>query len=450
MQTGRGPLKLRQLRLSSLSMRDALIVGLPIVLLVAGAFWLAYQFVRPAPPSSFVISTGAESGAYHAFAEKYRTDLRRHSIGVELQSSAGSVENIERLRNESATVDVGFSQAGVVRADETAGLVSLGAAFYEPVWVFYRSNKPLDRIRDLAGKRIAIGAVGSGTRRLALEILRANAMDQPPTQVLEHSAESAAVALLTGKIDAMFIVAATETGVVRAMLYAPDVRLLSFSRAPAYTRLFSYLTAVTLPQGSIDLVKDIPAQDTMLIATTAQVVVREDFHPALTDLLLVAMQRAHGGMGPLQRTGDFPNANTAELPLDSNAQRFYKSGPPFLQRYLPFWAANLADRILVLLVPLIAVLVPALRFAPALYTWRVRSRIARWYGELKLLEHEIRHRYDAANEVEYRRNLETLEDKAFQRAIPLGFTDQVYILREHIGLVQRMLDRRATVAERTR
>ncbi len=443
MRLPRAALAVRKLSLSSLSVRDLLIVGLPMIALVVGAFWLAYQFVQPAPPSSFIIATGSESGAYHAFAEKYREHLRKHGIEIEIRTSAGAVQNIEQLRDENSNVDVVFTQGGILRPDNTDGLLSLGAAFYEPVWIFYRSKKPLDRVRELAGKRIAIGSMGSGTRHLALEILQANAADGAPSQLLDMSAEKAAVELLTDKIDAMFVVGASETGVVRALLYSPDVRLLSFSRAAAYTRLFPHLSAVTLPQGSIDLVRDIPAQDTKLIATTAQVVVRENFHPALADLLLDAMRRAHGGMGPLQQTGDFPNPRTGDVPISDNAQRFYKSGPPFLQRYMPFWAATLVDRVIVLLVPLFAVLVPAMRFAPSIYTWRVRSKIARWYGELKLLEYEIRHRYDASKRAAYQRSLEDLEDKAFQRSIPLGFTGQVYILREHIALVQDILDRRA-------
>jgi TRAP transporter TAXI family solute receptor len=434
---------IRQLKLSSFSVRDAIIVGLPIVALVAAAFWIAYLFVKPAPPSRIVITTGSEQGAYRAFAERYRTHLKRHDITLEIRTSAGSVENAARLRDDKADVDAGFVQSGVVRPDDAEGLLSLGAIYYEPVWVFYRNWKPLDRVSELAGKRISIGPEGSGTRQLATAILRANEAADPPTRLSDAPSERAAEALLRGEIDALFIVAAPETGIVRSLLYAKDVRLLSFSRAPAYTKLFPYLAEVVLPQGSIDLVRDIPAVDTKLVATTAQLLVREDFHPALVDLMMQALQQVHGGMGPLQKTGDFPNARMTELPLSSEANRYYKSGAPMLQRYLPFWAATLIDRALVLVVPLFAVMIPAMRFAPLLYSWRVRGKIARWYGELKLLEHEIRNRYDPGKRAAYEHSLKDLEDKAFQRAIPLGFTDQVYILREHIGLVRDILERRA-------
>jgi len=434
-------LAVRRLRLSSISFRDALAVGLPLLALVAGAFWLSYQFVRPAPPDRFVLSTGGATGAYQAFAERYREQLAAEGIEVALQPSAGAVENIERLRNMDSEVEVAFVQSGTLRPGDAGDLRSLGALFYEPVWIFHRAGRAIDKVRDLAGKRIVVGAPGSGTRDLALQILRHNEIDGPPTTLIERSAESAAEDLIAGRVDAVFIVAAPETGIVRALLHAPQVRLLSFSRALAYTRLMPFLHVVTLPHGSIDLVRDIPAEDVTLVATTAQLVVRDGFHPALVDLLMHATHAVHGGIGPLQKVGEFPSRTATDLPLDDKARRYFGSGPPFLQRYMPFWAATLVDRIIVLLVPLFAVLVPAMRFAPAIYTWRVRSNIARLYGELKLLENEIRHAYVQDQHAAYIERLDALEDSAFRRSIPLGFTDQVYILREHIGMVRMVLER---------
>ncbi len=434
---------LNQIKLSIVSVRDALGVGLPVFALIAVAFWVAYLFVEPAPPREIVISTGSELGAYQSFGERYRESLARHGISATLKPSAGSIDNLKRLRDPDSGIDIAFIQSGILRADEAEGLLSLGAVYYEPVWVFYRSKKPLDRVRELSGMRVSIGPEGSGMRQLALGILRANEAEGPPTRLFDLPSEAGAEALLRGEIDALFIVAAPETGIVRALLYAPELRLMSFSRAHAYTRLFPFMSSVTLPQGSIDLVRDIPAQDTKLIATTAQIMVRDDFHPALANLLMQTFQQVHGGIGALHRSGDFPNARMTDLPVAKEAQRYFKSGPPLLQRYLPFWAATLADRLLVMIVPLIAVMVPAIRIAPTLYAWRVRSKIARQYGELKLLEYEIRNRYDPAKRAEYDAQLEALEDQAFSRSIPLGFTDQVYILREHIGLVRSILDRRA-------
>lgn len=434
-------MNLPRVHLSRISLRDLALVGLPLLALVIAAFWFAYKFVKPAPPDSFVLATGREEGAYHAFGQRYQELLEREGIQVVLKSSAGSVENLTNLADEDTEVEVAFVQAGNGDADDYPGLVSLGSVYYEPVWIFYRGSTLRDQLRLLSGKRIAVGAVGSGTRRLATQLLLVNQAWGPPTKTVDLGGDAAAEALLRGEIDAAFMVGPADVSYVRRLLLAAEVKLLSFDRTAAYTKVFPFLSAVTLPQGAIDLVRDIPPRDIVLLAPTATIVARETFHPALSDLLLQAMARIHGGLGMLHKAGEFPAPRSQDFPLSMEAQRFYKSGPPFLQRYLPFWAATLVDRIIVLLVPILAVLIPVLRFAPGLYAWRIRSRIYRWYGELKLLEIELREKVDRTRLDEYRRRLDRLEEAANTRPIPLPFTDQVYTLRQHIGMVRAVIER---------
>ena len=432
-----------RLRLSLLSMRDLALVGLPLLGIVVAAFWIAYHFVKPAPPDTFVLATGREDGAYHAMGRRYRELLGREGIAVVLKSSVGSVENLKNLADKDSDVEIAFVQAGDGDADDYPGLVSLGSVYYEPVWIFYRGAKLGDQLRRLSGKRIAIGAAGSGTQRLATQLLLVNQAWGPPTKIVDLGGDAAAEALLHGEIDAVFLVGPPDAPVIRGLLLAADVRLMSFDRTTAYAKVFPFLSAVTLAQGTIDLVRDIPARDVMLLAPTANIIAKETLHPALIDLVMQAMAEIHSGIGILHRAGDFPAVRSHDFPLSPEAQRFYKSGPPFLQRYLPFWAATLADRIIVLLVPLLAVLVPVLRFAPSLYAWRVRARIYRWYGELKFLELELRETFDASRVPEYRQRLDKLEEVAHTRPIPLAFTDQVYTLRQHINLVRHILERMA-------
>ena len=432
-----------RLRLSHLSMRDLALVGVPLLALVVAAFWVAYRFVKPAPPDAFVLATGPEEGAYHAVGLRYQVLLAREGVSVTLRTSAGSVENLTNLALEDSEVEVAFVQSGNGDADDYPGLVSLGSVYYEPVWIFYRGAALRDQLRQLRGKRIAVGAMGSGTRRLATQLLLVNQAWGSPTKTVDLSGDAAAEALLRGEVDAVFLVGPPEVPYVRRLLLAPEAKLLSFDRTAAYTKVFPFLGAVTLAQGSIDLVRDIPPRDVVLLAPTATVVAVETFHPALADLLLQAMAETHGGVGVLHKAGEFPSARSRDFPLSKEAQRFYKSGPPFLQRYLPFWAATLVDRIIVLLVPILAVLFPVLRFAPGLYAWRIRSRIYRWYGELKFLELELREKFDRTKVDEYRQRLDRIEDAANTRPIPLAFTDQVYTLRLHIGLVRGVLDRMA-------
>jgi TRAP transporter TAXI family solute receptor len=438
-----------RIRAGLLSLRDLLATAWWIVLIVGIGFVVAWQFVEPAPPRHIVISAGGEGGAYYEFAQRYAAILARSGVTLEIHPSNGSRQNLKRL--EKGEADVGFVQGGVIEppADPTAveerDLRSLGSVFYEPIWVFYRGKKPLTRLMELSGKRIAIGQEGSGIRRLARNLLEANeiALDD---KLLPLDGLDAAEELQQGRIDAAFIIAAESAPVVLVLLRSPGVRLMSFSQANAYQRRLPFLTRLTLPQGVADLVRNYPPQDTYVLAPTANLIVRADLHPALQALLLQAASEVHGGSGFFQSTGEFPAYIDPLLPLSPEAAHYYKSGPPFLQRYLPFWLAVLIDRLLVLLLPIVALLIPLLRIAPALYRWRVRSKVFRCYGELRFLEDDIRNRFDAAQLADYRRRLDALDQEASELHIPLGFTDLIYTLREHVGLVRRMLDTQAQAA----
>ncbi len=438
-----------RLKAGLLSLRDLFATAWWIFLIVGVGFVVAYQFVEPAPPSRMVITTGGESGAYYQFAKRYAAILARSGIELEVKTSAGSLENLQRLRDDEA--QIGFVQGGVVPPSENpdeaedSGLLSLGSMFYEPVWVFYRGEKPLTRLSELRGKRIAIGQEGSGVRQLAQQLLEANEIPAGKN-LLSASGLDAAEELQQGRVDAAFVIAAENAPVVQVLLRSPGIRVMSFSQANAYQRRFPFLTRLTLPQGVADLVRDFPPEDIKVLAPTANLIVRDDLHPALQVLLLQAASEVHGKSGFFQDAGEFPAYKDAMLPLSPEAARYIKSGPPFLQRYLPFWLAVLVDRLIVLLVPVIALLIPLLRVAPAIYTWRVRSKVFRCYGELKFMEDDLKNNFDPAHLPEYRSRLDAIEDEASLLHIPLGFTDLVYTLREHVNLVRNILDKKENQA----
>jgi TRAP transporter TAXI family solute receptor len=426
-----------------LSLRDLFATAWWIVLIVGIGFVIAFQFVQPAPPKRIVITTGSDSGAYYAYAGRYANILARNGVTLEVRTSAGSLQNIERLENDEA--QVGFVQGGVIEPkgdpdeeDTDSRLLSLGSVFFEPVWVFYRGDRRFDRLTDLKGKRIAIGQEGSGVRQLAQQLLIANEI-KPGDHLLPLSGLKAAEELQQGRIDAAFIIAAENAPVVQVLLRSPGVKVMSFAQAEAYQRRFPFLTKLTLPQGVADLVRDYPPHDVTLLAPTANLVVRDDLHPALQSLLLQAATEVHGRAGFFQRAGEFPVYKDRLLPLSPEAARYFKSGPPFLQRYLPFWLAVLIDRLMVLLIPIFALMIPLLKVAPAIYSWRVRSKVFRCYGELKYLEEDLKQRFDAAKLREYRSRLEVLDDEARGLKVPLAFTDLVYTLREHVNLVRQTL-----------
>jgi TRAP transporter TAXI family solute receptor len=434
-------MNLPNIKLRQISLRDLLLIGLPALAIVVAAFWVAFQFVKPEPPEVVVMSTGSEGGAYHAFAKRYQAILERDGIKLELRTSSGSGENLQRLLDDGSGVDLAFVQGGTAQADENMELVTLGSVYYEPVWLFYRGSEKIERIAQLRGKRIAIGADGSGTRRLALQLLHANGIHTEHAEMLPLQGDAAVEELRQRRIDAVVMVAAPEAPTVKALLHAEGVRVVSLSQAAAYAKRFAFLSRVVLPHGAIDLVKDIPPQETALVAPLANLVAREDLHPAIVDLMMLALTEVHSAPGLFHNAGEFPAPRDHEFPLSAEAQRYYKSGAPFLQRYLPFWAATLVDRVIVLLVPIFAILIPLVKLVPPMYFWRVRSRLVRLYGELKLLEFEIRQNFDAARFKDYMGQLDAIEEKASTRPIPVAFSDQLYTLRQHIDFVRVALEK---------
>ncbi len=443
---------MERLRARLVALRYMLATAWPIVLITAIGFVVAYQFVAPEPPRRITITTGSEAGAYYAYARRYAAVLAAKGITLEVITSAGSHQNLERL--EKGEADVAFVQGGIVARtsseddDEPGPLRSLGSVAYEPVWVFYRGEQRVDKLYQLAGRRVAVGEDGSGIRGLALQLLEANDIKSDSPDLLPLAGLTAAEALQQSEIDAAFIVAAQEAPVVQVMLRSPGLRVVSLSQADAYLRRFPFLSKVVLPRGVVDLVRDLPPRDTVLLATTANVIVRDDLHPALASLLLQAMTEVNGRGGFFQRAGEFPAYKDQSFPLSTDAQRYYKSGPPFLQRYLPFWLAVLVERLFVMILPLVMVLLPLLKFAPAIYSWRVRSKIVRCYGDLKFLENDLRQHYNPPQHQEYVAHLERIANTASTLNIPLAFSDLLYTLREHINLVREELRRLATTHDK--
>ena len=430
-------------KFKDISRRDLWLTITPVVLIALAAFVCAFRFVEPAPPDSIVISTGAVDGGYHMFALRYREILARDGVKVELRPSAGSQENVSRLLDEKSDVEVGFLQGGSAFSTNAPDLVSLGSIYYEPLWVFYRGPEIHD-FGALQGRKLAIGPEESGTRALALQLLAVNAAVMPPTMLLPESGQHAADLLLQGKLDAVLLVAPPESPLVEQLISAPGIRLLSLDRADAYTRRFPSLTRLTLPQGVFDFVKNVPARDVTLISPTANLLAVDGLHPALAYLLMRAASEVHGGAGLLHKAGEFPAPLNSEFPLSAEATRYYKSGPPFLQRYLPYWAAVLVDRLWLTLLPVLALLVPLGRIVPAVWRWRARSRIYRWYAKLKEVELNLDEQSPAEKLTELLTQLNQIESAVNRINTPLAYTDNLYAFRQNVNLVrQRVRDQLA-------
>ena len=407
----------------------------PAALLVFVAFVIAYQFIKPAPPGHVVMATGGVDGAYHGYAKRYAERLAREGITLELRSTAGSVENTRLLRE--GVVSLAMVQGGIEDPDvDTVGLQSLGSLYHEPLWLFYRRDVDFTDMRDLAGRRIAVGPVGSGTRALVTRLLADNGVVDD-RDWLAAGGNDAVEALLDGRVDAAFFVISAQSPLVARLLRAPDVVLADFVRAEAYTRRYRFLSDLVLPQGVVDMAADIPPHSQHLLAAAANLVARPDLHPAIIDLMLQAASDVHREGGWFERDGEFPKPELLAYPLSNEAERYYENGPPFLQRYLPFWAASLVDRLKVMLLPLLVLLFPLIKVMPPIYTWRMRARVYRWYDELESAEERFASgEQDGAGVFA---DLDRIEAEVQRVKVPLSFTDQLYHLRQHIDLVRRKI-----------
>lgn len=415
-------------------------VAITVVGVITGlalSFWLLFSVVRPAPPRTVTMMTGAPGGGYAMFGDLYRSALAREGIDLVLIPSTGSIENLRGLMTEN--VDLAFIQSGIAHDPESRDLVSLGSMYFEPVWIFHRLPKPLTRLAQINGYSIATGEPGSGTQLLALQMLADSgvALNSPGLKMI--GGNEAADALLAGSVDAAFIISGAESPVIQRLLGAPGIHIAELKHTAAYTKRIPHLDTATLPEGAIDLVNVSPPRDIHLLGASANLVARANLHPAIISLLLQSARDIHAAPGLFQRAGEFPKLNGRDLPPSDVAQRLYETGPPFLQRYLPFWLAILVDRLLVALIPLIAIMIPLMRILPAVYSWRMRSRIYRWYGEMKFLEGKIGPQTNDTEIAEYLRQLDHIEELANHRRIPLSYNSELYTLREHIQLIREKL-----------
>ena len=402
--------------------------------LIAAAFAATVIWLGPLPPRVVVMSTGAPGSDYDLLAPRYRDILKRAGVELRLVPSAGGVENLRRLNDRTSGVSVGFAQGGLTNEAKSPDLRSLGTMFFQPFWFFTR-GVPGARLDELRGKSVSIGEEGDGTRARAVQLLALNGIDQSVVELRSLPPARVGDALLRGEIAAMTLVASWESQVVHQLLAASDVNLVSFPRADAYVALYPELSKLVLPQGVGNLATNRPPTDVSLIAPKASLIVRHDLHPAIQYLLLEAASEIHSGPNIFHQQAEFPAAERGDVPLTDTAHQFYRSGTPFLQRYLPFWLAILASRLLLLLIPVLGVAYPLLRFAPLLYRWSIQRRIFRLYGELKFIEAELDRPAGTVNGDALAR-LQRLEDHANRLLVPVGYAHLLYTLRSHIAMVR--------------
>jgi TRAP-type uncharacterized transport system substrate-binding protein len=408
---------------------------------------LVLSYFLPAPPQTVTIATAFKGASFDYFGQLYREKFGLAKVNLALRPTEGALENLKLLNDPSSGVDIAFVTGGVSDPGHPPNVLSLGTIDYLPIWIFYTSAEPFDRLSQLKGKRIAVGPVGSGTRFSAERILGKGGLTPDNADFVSLAGDKAADALRDGGVDAVWILGAPDTSAVQSMLRNPKSRLLNFPTAEAFTRVFPNLVKVTLPQGVIDLAQNIPSQDVSLIATTSSVLVRSDLHPEIVFLLLQTMREIHRTPGVFQHAGEFPMPSDPDFPVAASAIDFYKNGPSFLQRHLPLWLTVHAQRAIAVLLTAIAVGLPLFRYLPALYEWHMRRRLLYWYSQLKSLEASVEN--DASHDLTQRQAaVDQIEDAVSRIRFPLTFANQVYDLRGHIDIVRRRLANNGAVEGR--
>ncbi|MDO9251763.1 MAG: TAXI family TRAP transporter solute-binding subunit [Hydrogenophaga sp.] len=441
----------QNIRYTLLSLRDLAVSIGPFALLTLALLAFTYWWLDPNPPKRVVLATGPAQSAYDEFGKRYATALARYGITVELLPTEGSSANLELLRSGQA--DIGFVQGGSADFgyDEEESIVSLGSLFVEPLWLFYREDaaqrlkqKPtIANLSELQGGRVNVGTPGSGVPRLFATLLDVNRIDRQKMQLSELEQTPATVAFLDGELDALVFASAPESLMVQMLLQSPGVHLLDFAQSEAYSRRFAYLTPVVMPQGVVDLSKNVPAQDVRLVASTTSLLAGAKTHPAILQLFAQTATDLHGGGGWFSRAREYPSLEHSEVPLSPEAVRAIKNGPPFLQRYLPFWLANLVERMWLAMGLILALALPLSRVVPPLYAFRIRSRVFRWYAQLRSIEQRSQENDGPLLLSELLEQLDALEEKVEQVVVPLSYTDELYALRNNIALVRQKLLQRA-------
>lgn len=418
----------------------------PLIFLLLLALTILIWFAKPAPPNKVLMATGA-GGSYKVLGEKYKSYFERKGIQLELVETHGSKENLQHLIDRKDPIQAAFVQGGMIAVDGLSGVESLGSVDYEPVWIFYRKNTFNESMhvsdRDIAKLRINIGAVGSGTHTQAVNILKQNHLTPTASNLLSMNNADAVSAIERGDIDAVFLVDGYESPNVQRLIKNPNIRLVTFSRADAYTRLLSYFEELGVPMGGFDLGKNIPDHPIQLISTTTNLLIDDRLHPAIQVLFLEAAREINGAKSYFSKTGEFPVYMNTEVPLSNEAKFFYEKGTPTLMKYLPFWLAEFLERMFFLLLPFAAFAYPIIKSIPSYRTNLAKKQINSIYKELDKFEQDTIQTFDPSRRGEYIEVLNEMERRVLASKAAKLATADCYSLRNNIEFIRNALEKQA-------
>lgn len=409
----------------------------PILVIFIALLYIGSRFLPPLAPDHLTIATGSKSGIYYQSALAYQALLAKQKVKVDIVTTQGSVEALQLLK--AGKVDIAFAQGGSVDAFKKEPFTALASLYNEPIWVYYPAHGPkLHNLSELKGRRIVVGAKGSGTKALSVKLLAANGVTARNSTFLTLGSEAGAQALFDGEADALFSIIGTFAPLTKALLLDPNIKLLNVTRTRAYIVRYPFLNAVTLDEGVMDLEHNLPSHTKHLIAATAMLVSREDIHPDLVRLVLQAAKKVHGGAGVFRSEGEFPNTSHLEFPINVDAEVYLRDGETWLERIFPFWIASIVKRLIFLLIPVIVMMVPIIKLILPLFDWRSRQKIYRWYKTLNTIEEEM----GAYNDPQRETAITTLQN-ALQKIrkinVPLSYRREYYDLIQHFEMILEKL-----------
>jgi TRAP-type uncharacterized transport system substrate-binding protein len=423
-----------------------LIAGLVAMALVMGAAWVVLEYLVPSPPFRVTIATGRKGTTFDYFGERYRARFARAGIELNVQETAGALENLKLLQDRKSNVQIAFSTGGISNGSQAPDLRSMGLIFNVPFWVFYSSSQSLDSLTELKGKRIAVGPEGSGARYTAERILTRAKIDAKTATLLPLAGDAAVEALNKGVVDAALLVGGSDAPSVESLLNNPNIGLMNVSSADAFTRVFPDVVRLVLPKGVIQLDPPSPPNDTTMIGTTAKVLIRDDLHPAIVQLLAQTLKKEHSGAGLFQRTGEFPATDDPEYALSPVAVEYYRNGPSLLAKYLPLWTTSYVQRSIAFLVAALAIVFPAFGFAPRLYEWFVRQRFRQLYQRLRAIDNAVQAPLSPAKAAALQAELDEIDRATF--SVPMRHSDLYFMLRYHLDRTRyRLIEASGHIAQ---
>ena len=431
--------------MTTLYQRQWLFIRLPVMAVTAAVVAWGWLVVWPMPPTQLSISSAGADGAYYRHAQHYAERFAAHGVTLQVQTSEGSRQNLERLRQSTAPADLALVQGGYgylgtpINKRGPSRVETLVNVDIEPLWVFSR-NRSIDAISQLEGLRVAIGPEGSGSRQIALRLMEQARLAPADVKLSSLTGNASAQALRAGELDVVMVVAAPESLAVQNLLSLPGIELANLRKSAAITERNPFLESRLLAQATLDT--RIPPRDITLLTTSASLVAREDLHPALKRLAIAVTMEEHTGGGLFHRAGDFPSLRRIDFPTASESRPTLVNGLPLLEQVLPFWWAQMAQRLLLIGLPAIAAAWLLMRLIPTYLRWSIESRVNRWYGELKFIENDLNQQAMSGLDItRYALQLNAMDRALTAFECPQDLMARCFTLRRHVEFVRQGLYR---------